>query len=146
METPKYYTPEIIEFHVGFEFEMHSTITQSFCRTATAEWTSIHLHETDFLIALLPAIHNKNVRVKHLDREDIESLEWECRLFNQSYNSGEFIINNKYILIFNLIDLFCVIKHINFPDRVEKNIISVFQGIIKNKSELKKIMKQLNIS
>lgn len=131
---PKYYTPFLNEFHDQFEYEELDLV-----------WKKKVFDFRDLEIIHDELLEGK-LRVKHLDREDIETLDWECKLFDQSYNSGEFIINNKYILIFNLIDSFCIIKHINFPDHVEKNIISIFQGTIKNKSELKKLMVQLGIN
>ena len=142
--TPKYYTPEISEFHIGFEYEFNSIVPDE------NDWQKAIIKDGTQIDDIHREYKNGNrvyaLRAKHLDREDIETLDWECKLFYQSYNSGEFIINNKYILIFNLIDSFCIIKHINFPDHVEKNIISIFQGTMKNKSELKKLMVQLGIN
>lgn len=138
METYKYYTPEIEEFHVGFEYET---------RNSKGEWDK-QIAETSYsdqAYVCIP-IPNKdygydseNTRVKHLDREDIESLGWEYsdigkRFFLKSVSLVHLKIineNNQLIIM----------------DSGKTNIGEVkFNGTIKNKSELKKLMKQLNIS
>ena len=75
-EEAKYYTPEIEEFHVGFEFEMDDT---------WGGWKKLVLTDEmlkgNVMIGLgsgnerVPYYHK--TRVKYLDREDIESLEFK---------------------------------------------------------------------
>lgn len=121
----KYYTPDIEEFHVGFECEakvieigwQHSVMS------AVPEYVKDYL--------------NKGVyRVKYLDREDIEGLGWEyVKTVNQIGIGNIFIFKyNDYILNF-------------IPS--DKGRIVIKDGglnidlIIKNKSELKRLMKQI---
>jgi len=176
----KYYVPEIEEISVGFECEMHSTITQSFCRTATAEWTKLVVHPTDFLHALLYAIKAKKIRVKHLDREDIEFEGWRfgysswdrqtherivvvSEPFFEETLHYEFAINEQDVwqLVFTPSENHVKIVHAVLSEN-EMGLMSggetivepkkymtfnvKFDGTILNKSELRKIMKQLNIN
>ena len=60
----KYYTPEIEEFHVGFEYEVNY---------GKDRWVKEGLHYAPQVVTL-PYKNLENIRVKHLDREDIESL------------------------------------------------------------------------
>lgn len=137
METNKFYTPELNEFSVGFEFQMHSTITQSFCRVATAEWTTVHLHETDFLITLLHAIKSEKIRVKHLDQEDIESLGLKLWQIPGDSFDWEFNINDS--------EGNCI-GSVTFDNGMVAEIELFGRTFnIKNKNELKKLMVQLNI-
>ena len=163
----KYYTPGLKEFHVGFEYEAKFFTEKQKPNEKLSdylknhpenkiEWrkmvwtdTSSFLYEmnveNDGFDGIKSITVPDSIRVKHLDREDIEECGWECIMFNKEYNSGEFKISPNKILSFNLVDYFCIIKHINFPEAVEPNIISIFQGVIKNKSELIKLMEMLNI-
>lgn len=123
-KTNKYYTPSIEEFHVGFEYER-------FDNSCHKKWYTYIVEKGDILdySSKLDAI-----RVKYLDQEDIESLG-----FKQE-NKNEFTTNlngDGY--------------RIHYTDKI---IISygtyydsdnLFIGYIKNKSEFKKLLKQLNI-
>ncbi|MHA2182983.1 MAG: hypothetical protein ACXAAH_16305, partial [Promethearchaeota archaeon] len=82
MEKDKYYTPTIEEFHVGFEYEYSVSGDEG-----TWETTSLNgdFYEKEHEVTYLPMrirnsntkIHAGRVRVKHLDREDIESFGFE---------------------------------------------------------------------
>jgi len=63
MEENKYYTPEIEEFFVGFEYEVYDKLHGVWNKE-----NNFFLQQGDF---------KDSIRVKHLDREDIESLGWE---------------------------------------------------------------------
>lgn len=66
--TSKYYTPEIEEFHVGFECEYKSTINNN------TYWTSLKLEKEHFSDDHYYNPFRLFLRVKYLDKEDIESL------------------------------------------------------------------------
>ncbi len=153
----EYYTPELEEFHIGFEFEWRYSIPEwdkkqlSGMSGATINGYSIGpgestpwFYERDYTLfsdynedslSVISSMLNKNeVRVKYLDREDIESLGWyPGRL--QGLNEDSFTLNdnqlywqdNQFIQIYNW------------------NSTIIFEGIIKNKSELRRLMKQLRI-
>ena len=150
MENNKYYVPEISEFHVGFEYEHLTGFEKQFksyiydlakaCLVIERESIS---HNGEIVKMFIPAIQacieEKQCRVKYLDQSDIESLGWidgETRgmtpfIFNELDPNNEFQLyyqfDNQFAQIYNC--------HSQF----------VFQGTIKNKSELIKLMQQLNI-
>jgi hypothetical protein len=140
----KYYTPEIEEFHVGFEYEYRDEPFKTWTKDIFKDGESIELHD--------------EYRVKHLDRELIESLGFEHEnwvypsnkthwFVNQTRNTGsrrnaiwigtEYHYRTKQVLIFrgeSPKDMF----------RNKKGNI-LFEGTIKNKSELKRILKMIGV-
>jgi hypothetical protein len=136
----KYYTPDISEFYVGFEYELFED--NSWCRRIIEEPTRI---------LMLYDYYNlqTEVRVKYLDKEDIESLgfrlvkdysdQLEYQTQIREFDSGEYWFEltqdkeEKFITI-------------SYWEETELGSIEqiVFQGLIKNKSELKKLLKSLN--
>ena len=132
MEANKYYTPKVEEFHVGFEYEYF----------IMEGWQPVAYHPSDMAEAerFLETLYSNKIRVKYLDREDIESLGFKfgtqltertamyhleaCNHTSLSYNEKEHTIR--------------VAVH-NGVVEVLKNII------IKNKSELRKILIQAEI-
>ena len=103
---------------------------------------------------ILAAIEKKKVRVKHLDREDIESLgftdykhsayDWykfskaiECPIANYNYCGARLLYDRSTsgIIIMGY--------EYQFELDEDKNAVNLFRGIIKNKSELVKLLKQL---
>ncbi len=120
----KHYTPEIEEFHVGFEYE---------------EWDI--RAEDDFIKTVVPekgyVNHPYNeVRVKYLDTEDIKSLGFEIDADYKSINSVMFSKDDYTILQSDITEIL-------ISDSF--NETTLFNGRIKNKSELKKLLKQLGI-
>ena len=139
----EYYTPEIEEFHVGFEYEWLNENNDWVKEDTPIEITKEGFEEQTY-----------GLRVKYLDREDIESLgftdykhsayDWykfsktiECPIANYNYcgarllhdrsTSGIIIMGYEY----------------QFELDEDKNAVNLFRGIIKNKSELVKLLKQL---
>lgn len=140
----KYYTPTIEEFHVGFEYEYlesekweKETITEG--SLSSGDCGADHYVENDFnhIRNLLP---KDKIRVKHLDREDIESLGWKdiednfFELFNNGLIHKILLVNGNVWIYFK--------QNIGNEKIVDKTL---FFGKIKNKSELQKLMIQLNI-
>lgn len=119
MEGKKYYTPEINEFHVGFEYEykdgpesdfepkIHTVFTEQEKRMWVHEFREL---EGKYVAA--PIFY----RVKYLDREDIESV-LDLKVFS-------------FIFKDNILEL-----------RVKGEI--KYKGICKNKSELKRIVESI---
>lgn len=75
-------------------------------------------------------------RVKHLDQEDIESLGW-TKKSNDKYQIRDFI--------FQFNEEFPTSEVLIFKYDIDTGMDYYFQGNIKNKSELKKLMQQLEI-
>lgn len=148
----KYYTPEIEEINVGFEYEWRERNTNDI-------WTpskySIGFDLFDCGSGEVPAsyvFNNMNdvenpieIRVKYLDQQDIEELGWKLIVWHK--NSG-FFSYDKYTLEYsdNSIDNTILKNSLHITQNDEGSNIVLFQGYIKNKSELKKLMKQLNIT
>lgn len=155
----KYYTPEIEEFHIGFEYEIYSDKIATYPINGSYEQTNFHRHKYDTkdirLSQLGTRIFEKKVRVKYLDKEDIESLGFDK------------LSKDKYFLEYGILipgaDYYWHPYgnwkyRITTPDKDFPNSFIIegrnpsnagtfrkFVGTIKNKSELKKLMKQLGI-
>jgi len=114
-----YYTPSIEEFYVGFEYE-------GLLNNGT--WEKQTLTELSELNFEKWSISQQSVRVKYLDESDLLELGWtqphDWFIF-KSYKC-RFIYNGFEILTFD-----------------DSNI---FNGVVKNKSELKKLMNMLKLT
>lgn len=147
----KYYTPEIEEFHVGFEFEF---IDKKNEWKKSDDFSFAFLaDDTDTISEVSFYLEKNKVRVKYLDVKDLEILGWKIlteerkiRLnISEDYlftHYGEFKtkdLNNQLVyLTFWNIENYHLNIHIDCGDEE-------FRGIIKNKNELKRLMRQLNI-
>ena len=149
MEENKYYTPEIEEFCVGFEYE--TTYLKSV-------WTKEVLYKMDsdwFFASYINDAVETEFRVKYLDREDIESLgftffgENNKNLVNSSVN----MYHNEELnlMLGHYYNLGQIVIATRDPS---KNEIFSKTGQdpnrtgflkIKNKNELQKLLKQLEI-
>jgi hypothetical protein len=145
----KYYKPTIDEFHVGFEYER--------CDDGYSYFKDIYPKAVDQnkLEAYLPYF-----RVKYLDKEDIEELGWAYDVNESGEESPNLISEHGYssafaidkqlteletcYLLYHFPDGFLIIDSIFKCGSGRENML--FRGFIKNKSELKKLMNQLNIT
>jgi hypothetical protein len=142
----KYYTPELEEFHRGFEYEAYHNHDWWFLeepvkwkKTSFDEFHAPHMAPPS---VLKKAISNGWVRVKYLDREDIESLGFKSigqSVFKSKIRNerdGDFrdihIIKRSHILIAT-----------GDAETPYTDWDTVFVGTIKNKSELKKVLKMI---
>lgn len=169
----KYYTPDIKEFHIGFEYEIKDPLKR--------DWDKEFECKEDFLGRVIPCDSTKykvidfgwkpkvlgeyneiiykhdyeipynelqhvekngileptllNYRVKYLDQKDIESLGWK---FDEDETSCLAFVKNIWDL------WYYERKQLLTIESEETGI--VFKGYIKNKSELKKLLKQLGIN
>lgn len=143
MEENKYYTPSIEEFHVGFEFqkwEVHDLYYQT-----------LIMQDTTSLIFIKERL--QEIRVKYLDNKDIEELgfinwtvEWTDPAryyFTKSLSDGSESIK-KGIQLFFIFGSYNR-DRVTIYNYVDNNKIILFDGVIKNKSELKVLLKQLQI-
>jgi len=136
---PKYYTPTIDEFCIGFEYQEHTDPRHD------EGWTDQKIEDVDGLIRFLQ-LHRKDsdadLRVKFLDQADIESLGWtlikkDLYQIDGGYQKLELIDANHNLKIWY--------AKIHSIILTQDDIGLVFQGNVKNKSELKRLMTQLNI-
>jgi hypothetical protein len=146
----KYYTPTIEEFHVGFEYEY---------RKADEEWRNNEDDEVacdllnDPINQIERDIKNKRIRVKYLDRADIESEGWggHQKPMVSLIEGKTTVYNDTWIL-----DKYKLFAWLNSPEapqttirilavRGDKSEVILFHGTIKNISELRRLQKQLGI-
>lgn len=126
----KYYTPEISEFHVGFEYEERHLGKQYRDLYVQRELTTlIFIHDSW-------RFGTDECRVKYLDSEDIQSLGFsEGPYFKKGRENDLVQIYNIESTDVWIIDTF-----------TENTRCQLFKGVIKNKSELKKLLLQLEIT
>ncbi|MES2395879.1 MAG: hypothetical protein V4549_07745 [Bacteroidota bacterium] len=128
-----YYTPEPSEFHIGFEYEINTLYPEKhidgygFIKTVI---TTENYRQNMDCIHLLD-----RVRVKYLDHDDILSLGWKKT--SEIQNSSWYTLN-EFCLIFSTTQ-----NKIYISDKHDE---TKFSGTIKNKSELKRLMNQLQIN
>jgi len=148
----KYYTPKIEEFHVGFEYEVQANDDST-----EFENIIISKNKDSFSFMNRYALNNipYDVRVKYLDREDIESLGFKEETIPNCFKEDS--LNQGYIKHINekeslLLHYNGETKKLFLSKQVVYNEVTdnwytdfLFQGTIKNISELKKLLKQLNI-
>ena len=130
MKDNKYYTPKIEEFHVGFEYEakVKGSIETSY---STFIW---HGHNS-----IVTEFNSSTIRVKYLDREDVEGLGfipvadewWHKTNIGDNWQILK-ISKNGYQISYG--------QH----EYIDKSK-GIFKGVIKNKSELKRLLKQLEM-
>jgi hypothetical protein len=144
----KYYVPDIEEFRIGFEYEYHEHFGKDF-----GKWNKYTVTSNTILEQILNLITSGSIRVKYLDKEDIEScgfeLEYSADLtYSSTYtrdcpDSG--VLNSIKIslqLYPNTSVPPCIIILKEYKDGTYGTF---FNGTIKNLSELKVLLKQLNL-
>ena len=136
----KYYTPTIEEFHVGFEYEVKKEDSWFRCFYSQGSLVDIYYKYNDDFDSI--DFEADTIRVKYLNKEDIESLGFKHEV---SDNAGGYWFKGNYTLNYYF-------KHSSLPNNLiitfddYGNNIVLFNGIIKNKSELIKLLKQVNIN
>lgn len=136
MENNKYYTPVKEDLCMGLEVEIKSYVIGTKSNDSIEIWKPVTI-DLDRLCLLCSTLNEKilfiqDIRIKELNTEDILSLgfiEEEKRDLIHS-----FVYNKQYIL-------YVTTKLIV----IQYNNSVLFQGNLKNKSELKTILKWLNI-
>lgn len=147
----KYYTPKIKEISVGFECE------KSFC----GSFSLCKITECDLLYLTRDKWEDDGIkedisiyRVKYLDEDDIVSLGFGKQTTPNVFNDDEFIDgftltideSNEIFLYKDNLDVKIAKQTVynqttgNWTDEL------LFQGKIKNKSELKRLLEQLGIT
>lgn len=138
----KYCIPNIEEFHVGFEYQQYNG--SGFYQNKDIDekenniWSECKF-DKDYEV-LEELLELKNIRVKYLDKQDIESLGWQGQVENSVYFN-----RNKYRLVHWMTDEGRDISIYEKYDGGAQEQCLVSKCSIKNKSELKKLMKQLDI-
>jgi hypothetical protein len=142
MEENKYYTPSIEDLCIGLEYQYFKS------NGAGDFWLDDKITSFDEIPCdggVEERLSNGEVRIKYLDKEDVESLgfkEIEPFTDNSKFKKPFMLRGAECELIFihNKVNQHSLIKI-----RHEKGDINYFCGKIKNKSELKKILKMTGI-
>ncbi len=163
MKDKKYYTPAIEEFHVGFEFEYDNGKEYTTHEIEEHQLSTPNIGEAceSEITDIIRDLRKGLIRVKYLDQQDIESLGW---VPNDGHSNWfKYPINNGYPDCFYhlttyqpegnnilryIIEVDMIIVSVAGIDPYEKRTRHhhVFVGTIKNKSELIRLMRQLNIT
>lgn len=128
-----YYTPSIEEFHIGFEYKEYQFLTK--------DWKTVKCE----FIKPDTTIDPKWFKVKYLDKEDIESLGWKFEKEHAGLEQLSFSINGPIYEDILYMDFDLDSKYMRIAWLGEGDITR-FSGTIKNKSELKRLLKQLEIN
>ena len=137
----KYYTPDIEEFCVGFEFETRKKDLRPnliYTDVSLYEWRSLKLSSYSFLEDDYST--DNEYRVKYLDDADIE--ESGFRYIMDSY--AGYYTNDKINIAWYWNQQGLEISQV--PDKNGWGGKKIFSGKIKNKNELIKLLKQLEIN
>lgn len=145
----KYYVPEIEEFHVGFEYEYVTNMAVP--TDDDSKWDSFLFGDQekfkswDWRLLLQDCLKRKLIRVKCINREDIEEFGWELDSVVEKeaffiHNSNSFSSQEEWMLVFREKE-----SSIEIYSTKKDTVSFSFYGIAKNKSELKKLLAQLNI-
>jgi hypothetical protein len=140
----KYYTPSIEEFHVGFEYE-YSDLNHNLQGYG---WFKTEYVIDDTLLGMIEVGMN-NYRVKYLDKEDIESLGFKLDLEAGKHSEGLWFKStikdildgeDDYLVFYPKNNTITIGSFIAYEEQMLVSDIN-----IKNKSELKRLLKQLGI-
>ena len=153
MSNDKYYTPTIDEFHVGFIFETAIDYTEDgvkFPKEHPNCWYECEFDETEELGLIALKIENGDIRVKLLDQKDCEELGWE-HIGSQWYQlkdvSGE--LGHWLYARFRKWGDNSFIKGYRSNPKDSNDSLNeqefLFSGNIRNKSEMKILMKQTRL-
>jgi hypothetical protein len=150
----KYYIPTISEFHVGFEYEelefvytdkgWHIEKKNKFVKKV---FEGTNYLESYYLTERVKrGLFHFSIRVKYLDREDIESLGFSFMENESPYDIRDLMfVKNNIKLIYSFQKNKIVLLKTNLIDNLFPNISILFEGKLKNKSELKTLLKQIGI-
>lgn len=128
-----YYVPDISEFHKGFQYQQIELASVD-GGPKKLQWVDKIYNGSEFHYVDI-GIGYKKIRCKYLDKTDIESLGWietpQCYVGDGKLRGYRLIVNKENPAKIRMWNHFTGETY--------------FRGIIKNKSELKKLMSQLEI-
>lgn len=138
----KYYVPKIKEFCYEFEYEVYVPEKEKWSKEIFY-FNNSHIELIEY-VDIQTEDTLRKIRVKYLDKKDIESFNWEHTSDNKTDNYSKFELRLGNT-VYDIWDL-----------RIEWNSHRVwitesiynhgrFLGTIKNKSELKRVLTQLGI-
>lgn len=142
VNTDKYYTPSIEEFYVGFEFEWSSKIRKEPFHFEMCDVDLISIIYDEYEHEDEEELFKNQFRVKYLDKEDIESLgfKYTDKTITENILITQYFEYKDYIISF--IDR---ANNVQITKLNNLGAFTLFSGTIKNKSELKLLLKQVGI-
>ena len=140
MATSKYYTPEIEEFHVGFEYEVEDLGDNGITRV----WRPQIFEGEETRTYFTEELKEGEMRVKYLDKSDIQDLGWVYAEDRGMSEANGYMFRKPQKVFAKGFYKLRFWKNTNRVS-IEATHGALFSGIIKNKSELKKLLKQLGI-
>jgi len=139
----KYYTPELSEFYIGFEFYEENIGGDLVQKTigSVSMLLKINKELNEFKDE---EDEEQPIRVKYLDREDIESLgfidsDW---IVPKAGGSWRIIVRNFDLPCERIVTVLTK-NHVRDGSGDFKELPMLYRAKIKNKSELEKILKQI---
>ena len=154
MEENKYYKPEVEEFYLGFEYDEELKEEWSKLirppKDLPNKWYSLKLNTSHSFSKIINKIKLEKIRVKYLDKSDIEELGFKCIKDNNGEYMFQKIVSDNLFYEINydednqetMIEVY--MKPFN-EDSNKYDSFTLFHGYIKNKSELKMILKMVKI-
>ena len=147
----KYYTPEIEEFHVGFECEVLFQTWEGGDTEPVSDIQKVIIGGDSKYDRHLEGDFRKNgkevlehVRVKYLDREDIEGLGFTYKTIYRDGGTSIFT-KGSFELVFKGSNWATPSLSVKIAEGDARDNKLLFFGDVKNKSELKLILKQIGI-
>lgn len=142
----KYYIPDIKEFRPGFEYE----ITNGY------EWVEKKFSKLDLKSFLYGELENgikqEYIRVKYLDRQDIESVNFGKKFTERQVLFGDEVWTYQkhigictYRINYWSNDCKCVIEIHNDETMNLNEFHQIFNGNIKNISVLKEVLEMIGV-
>lgn len=135
----KYYTPELNEFYVGFEYEIFEDFDVP---GKEKEWhkqvygkNGADPENIDYVFPLMGKMDK--FRVKYPTKEDIEACGWVHDPSWKNYTT--YLIANQFKLCHKGGNRYGIYENVGQWNKV------CFEGEIKNKSELSRVMKMVGI-
>ena len=153
----KYYTPEIEEFYVGFEIEVYNQDSSKWypykCTIQTIQEDTLSVYGAHGLDWMLDGEDQEHpscrTRVKYLDREDIEEVLGVKQLKGDAIELNFQILQEDsedfYEVDYDTDILELTVELYKEVSENRYDCYTLFIGKIKNKSEFKKLIKQLGI-
>lgn len=127
----KYYTPRVEEFMVNFKYEY-----KTWKGWSQMTMDSFNHRPNGTMNLQYDLVLNKDkFRVKYLDRQDIESLGFSVESYFEAIQSYKDIDSKVQVMCFSTNN----IVEIRNPSMI------MFKGVIKNKSELERILKIIGV-
>lgn len=143
-EQEKYYTPSYDEFHWGFEYEHYEDfdVPGKEKEWHKCTWGKNGFDQENIDYVSERTIEHETIRVKCLDKEDIEGLGWKYKATSEGDYDYFWSSDNLHSIIRNPNTYRSIIT---IRDKKRNEYYTAFVGAIKNKSELSRIMKMIQI-